>query len=669
MNVAGRSRFIGTACTFLLGAVHLAAQASASLSMPSASLATPESLKNVLSQPVQSQDVTAYQLQEYLAGRITPLPSPKSAAEWTQQAQKLRSHILDDIAFHGWPSEWVHSAPNFRQVGAAEQRDGYTVTKFRYEVVPGFYATALLYTPAKISGRVPAILNTIGHEPMGEAAEYEQKRCINFARRGIIALSLGWVGFGELALPGDDHDDAAALDLVGSNALGFFYLEMRRGLDYLASLPDVDTARLGMTGLSGGGWQTIVLSATDPRIAVTVEVAGFGAMASNLTHPVDTDEVEENATDLMDGADYPFLVAMRAPRPTFLIHNAEDDCCFRASQVKPYIYDQVRPFFKLSGKQDALGWYESSDPGTHNYQLVNRLHAYSFFAEHFGMPEVHDEIPSSIEVKSPEELAVGVPADNLSLIGLARKLSADHARPSIPVSGDARNAWTAAQREKLRNVLRYKPVSVANAWIIANTKRMAMRTLSYRFDLSNALSATGVWLKANDAGENAPATIVLNDKGYAAAGEAVSQRVNRGEQVLALDLIFNGFTRPQMPDTTDWETLTATSGDRALGLEVAQLIGVARWFRENNADRKIHLETEGIRSGVIAEMAAAIEPDLFSTITAAHGMKSLGYLLDKHVPFRSAADLFCLDLYKYFDLDLIAALASPVAIHNEQPME
>jgi dienelactone hydrolase len=643
--------------------------ASASFEMPSASLTTSDTLKSVLSQPVQSTDVTAFQLQQYLSHRITHLPSPQSADAWTEQAQKLREHILNDVAFHGWPEEWVHSAPHFEQIGATDERNGYTVTKLRYQIVPGFYATGLLYKPAKIDGKIPAILNVIGHEPMGEAAEYEQKRCINFAKRGIIALDLSWVGFGELALPGDDHDDAAALDLVGSNALGFFYLSMRRGLDYLASLPQADTARLGVTGLSGGGWQTIVLSATDPRVAVMVEVAGFGSFPFNITHPVDTDEVEENATDLTQGEDYPFLVAMRAPRPTLLIHNAEDDCCFRASLVKPDNYDKPKAFFKLYDKSDNLGFYESSDPGTHNYQLVNRLHAYSFFAEHFNLPAIAEEIPSSTEVKTPEEIAVGIPADNLSLIGLAKKLDANNTRPSIPAEGDARRAWITSQRSKLEDVTRYKPVSVTNAWAMSNTKRMAIRTLSYRFDLNNGLSATGVWLKANDAGDDAPATIVLNDKGYAAAGEAVSRRVNHGEQVLALDLIFNGFTRPQTPDTTDWETLTATSGDRPLGIEVAQLIGVAHWLRTNNADRKIQVETDGIRSAVIAAIAAAIDPETFSAITSTHAMKSLSYLLDTPVPSRSADDLYCLDLYKYFDIDSIAAIAAPTTIKNVAPVQ
>ena len=291
---------------------------------------------------------------------------------------------------------------------------------------------------------------------------------------------------------------------MGSNALGFHYLAMRRGLDYLATLPQVDTTRIGMTGLSSGGWQTILLSSTDPRIAVAVEVAGFGALPSNITHPGDTSELEEDTTDLAQGEDYPFFVAMRAPRPTLLIHNAEDDCCFRAALVKPYIYEQVRPFFDLFGNVANLGWYENIDPGTHNYQLLNRLQAYSFFQEHFHLPTVPDEIPSSTEVRTPKEMSVGIPADNLTLVGLAKKLSSMTNPAGRSLGERSAAAWIASQREQLKQVTRYTPVSVTNAWRFSNTRHMAIRTVSYRFDLANGLSASGVWLQADGATDNAP---------------------------------------------------------------------------------------------------------------------------------------------------------------------
>jgi len=359
---------------------------------------------------------------------------------------------------------------------------------------------------------------------------------------------------------------------VGANVLGFFYLAMRRGLDYLPTLPQVDPRRLGVTGLSGGGWQTVMLGALDERVAVSVEVAGIGALEANLVRPLDLDEIEENATDLASGEDYPLFVAMRAPRPTLLIHNAEDSCCFRAALVKPYIYDRIQPFFRLFGEADEFGWHENRDPGTHNYQLDNREHAYAFFTGHFGMRTDANEIPSDYEIRSSKEFAGGLPPNNLTIAGLARKLAGQIARPSIP-TGDERLSWIKSQREQLKSVIRYTRVSVENAWRVANTKQLGLESLAYRFDFSNGLSATGVWLKAISTQAAAPVTIVLSDKGYKTAGEIVSEHVNRGEQVLALDLLFNGGAASE-----DWEMLFATTGDRPLGLEATQLLGVRTGF-------------------------------------------------------------------------------------------
>jgi dienelactone hydrolase len=331
------------------------------------------SIVEALSSPVQPPAVTQFQMEKYLMARIPPLPSPSTIEQWTAEEKRLRERIVNDLAFHGWPREWVESAPRFEEVGIIETGNGYRIRKLRYEIVPGFISTALLYEPEKLTGRVPAVLNLIGHEPDGIVVEYEQKRCINFAKRGIVALNLGWMQFGELSQPGNDHDYAAHLDLVGSNALGLFYLAMRRGLDYLATSPAVDPARIGATGLSGGGWQTVVLGALDPRVAVSVEVAGIGSRESNLIAPQDTYEIEEDAPDIMQGFDYPEFIAMRAPRPTLLEHNAVDSCCFRAPLVKPYIYTQVKPFFQMFGVPELLAWHENVVPGVHNYQLDNRV--------------------------------------------------------------------------------------------------------------------------------------------------------------------------------------------------------------------------------------------------------------------------------------------------------
>lgn len=615
--------------------------------------------------PAQTPSVTEFQLEQYLMARIPPLLRPSTPSQWTAEEATLRKHLLDDVVYHGWPREWIDSAPQFQQVGVIDTQHGYKILKLRYEIVPGFFSTALLYQPDRISGRIPAILNLLGHEPDSIAVEYEQKRCINFAKRGIIALDLGWMGFGELSQPENDHDFAADLDLVGSNALGLFYLSMKRGLDYLASLPQVDSTRIGATGLSGGGWQTAIMGALDPRIAVSVEVAGIGSRESNLTNPRDTYEIEEDAPDVMQGFDFPELVAMRAPRPTMLIHNAVDSCCFRAPLVKPYLYNNVKPFFQLYGVPDNLAWHENFIPGVHNYQLDNRTQAYRFFTEHFHLPIADTEAFSDPEIHTSRELAIGVPANNLTILGLAKELASRIHRQPIPASAASHAAWTNSMREQLRSVVRYKIVSVSQALRMANSKGMGFQSLTYRFDLSNGLSATGIWLRQDHSPAAEPVTIVLNDNGYKSAGQEVFANLTSGHDVLALDLLFNGATRPEVPDSSDWMLLVDSSGDRSLGLEAAQLLSVAHWLRATRGATQIQVETDGIRNQVIALTAAALDPEAFSTLTIHNGMNSFKYLLDKPVPLRSAPELFCLDLYKDFDIDALSALASPLKIAQE----
>ncbi len=615
-----------------------------------------------LDKPVQPIAVTAYQLQKYMMKRIPKPVPPASADQWTVDAQKLRRHILEDVAFHGWPHDWVVSPPHFEQTAVIETGHGYRLRKFNYEIVPGLYSTAVLYEPDVIKGRVPAILNLVGHDPLGNATEYEQKRCINFAKQGMLALSLGWFGFGELNQLENSHDFGGHLDLVGSNSLGYFYLTIRRGLDYLASLPQADPKRLGVTGLSGGGWQTIILSSLDERVAAAAEVAGFGSLETNLTRPTDTQEVEEDATDLVQGQDYPFLVALRAPRPTLLMHNAQDDCCFLAPLVKPYVYEQTLPFFKLYDAENMLRWHENVDPGTHNYQLDNRQQAYAFFSDIFRLPAVTKEIPSDSEVRSLEQMAGTLPKDNLTVAGLARKLGQEITRSPIPPAGKERDLWVQSQREELKSVIRFPSATLDGSWRLISTKRPGLQSFTYRFDFSNGLSATGIWLAGSSSSADAPVTIILNDKGFKASAQNIVDRINRGEQVLALEPLFFGTTTPNDTDPAYWEMLVASSGDRPLGIEVSQVLAIAKSLRATSGQKSIRLESEGIRSQLVGLAAAAIEPEIFSEIHSNDVMDSLRFLLDAPVPYRTAPDLFCLDLYKYFDIDRLTIVASPVPV-------
>ena len=610
-------------------------------------------VRKFLESPLQTPDVVAFQLRQYLLKKVPQLPKASSAEQWTAESKRLRQDLLNNVIFHGWPQEWAKAPLRVEDLGPIPSGKGYRMRKLRYEIVPGFQSTAILYEPENLQGKMPAILNVNGHVGApGKAVEYKQKRCINQARQGILSLNLEWLSFGELSHPENRHWFGAHLDLVGANAAGLFYLAMRKGLDYLYDHPNADRSRIGVTGLSGGGWQTIVLSALDERVSVSIPVAGYSSLVSRLERAGDVGDIEQNATDLLAGQDYPHLTAMRAPRPTLLIYNAEDDCCFRAPLVKEDIFDDVKAFFGLFGKESSFAWHENLDPSDHNYQLDNRLQSYRFFTRHFGLPIVDTEIPVESEIKGFDELVVGLPTDNLTILGLARKLAGGIKRPPT----------ASTDGTVLRKTLRYQDVSLHHSWALGNSKNRGMETRSYRFDFNNGLSADGVWFKAMTASEGGVATIVLHDQGKKAAAEEVADRVNRGEQVLAVDLLFTGSSSPQNPGASAYTQMLATVGDRPLGMEAAQLITIVDWLRKASGAGKVRLESTGLRSQTVALTAAALKPGIFSEIVIRSGAQSLKQLLDEPIEYQAAPDMFCLDLFQRFDLESLAAMAAPTKV-------
>ena len=630
----------------------------------------PADLQAVLGEEILAPSAALLQMKSFILGHVAPPPLATSRAQWTEESQRLRRHLLQDVVFHGWPPEWVNSSSKFEEVGVIETHQGYRLRKLRYEVVPGFQSVAILYEPEKLEGKAPAILNVHGHVgPMGKAVEYKQKRCINFAKHGIVALNVEWFAFGELRAEGNQHWYGAHLDLVGANALGIFLLEMRRGLDYLYDHPSVDRNRIGVTGLSGGGWQTIFLSALDERVKVAVPVAGYSSAATKVEarRYGDLGDLEQNGTDFLANVDYTHLTAMMAPRPTLLIHNAEDDCCFRAPLVKPLIYDGVRPFFKLYGKEEVFQWHENRDPGTHNYQLDNREHAYRFFSQQFGMSIVEKEIPAGQEIKTYDELVVGLPKDNLTILDLARKMAGATKRSPIPSASTEKSAWANAERQRLHSVVRYKPERLARIWTLANTKHKGLETFSYLFEMNNGLAAGGVWVRGIDAPANDRVTLVLHDEGRQAAAADVSSRVNRDEQVLALDLTFFGDTWKDLQPFSYVQILDG-EGERAVGVQAAQLIAIAEWLQKRTGAQKLRLESRGIRTEAIALIAAALEPDVFSDVVVHEGMANLDYVLETPVKFQDAPELFCLDLYKEFDIDRLVAMAAPAVVRFDNTL-
>jgi len=644
-------------------------------SMNLSAQATRRMLDTQLQQKLQEPAVVADELRHFLLKKV-PTSSPVvSEKDLRQQADAVRKQALAAL-YHGWPQEWIDSGPRFERVGVIE-RKGYRIVKYRYEIVPGFYSAALLYEPEHLTPNMPAVLNVHGHGPGGKAVEHKQKRCINQARHGMLALSLEWIGFGELDSAENAHNNSGLLDLAGANGAGLFYLAMRRGLDFLYDDPRVDRKRIAMTGLSGGGWQTMLLSSLDERIEPAIPVAGFSSLTTAIEHPEYAGDAEQNAPDIRLIADYARLIALRAPRPTMLIYNAMDDCCFRAGVVKQGVYFDIKPYYAATHHAENLQWHQNDDPGTHNYQLDSRLQSYRFLKEQFHLQtSAEEDSDTDEEVLPAEDLFVGLPKDNLTIVTLARRM-AEQIHHNHTEASKAQK-----QRALLRDVTRFKAVEVAHAWPISASHEKGIESRGYRFEFSNGLSATGVLVQS--AVRTAQKTaILISDKGRDALAVEAGNLLNRGYRVLVLDPLLFGDSIPgtaERPNLSSAAQMLNTVGERPLGIETAQVTGVAQWLSQAStygssspgsalpdapyAGQKIELLTLGPRSEVVALVAAALEPNRFSSFKVENAIHSLSELFSGKLSYAEIPELVCLDLYKTFDVDQLIDLAAPTAIRS-----
>jgi len=393
-------------------------------SLPAAGQAV--SLENAMAKPILAANQPLVEVQVYTASHVKSMPLVSTAQQWTQVKEQLRQQLLNDVVLRGEGRKWAEAKTRVEWLDVLPG-NGYRIKRLRYEVIPGLWIPALLYEPAKLTGKVPVILNVNGHEGNGVANDYIQTRCINEAKKGVIALNFEWLGMGQLKTDGFSHTRSNQLDLVGTNGVALHYLSQKRGLDILLAQANADPSRVAVTGLSGGGWQTILISSLDPRVTIAAPVAGYSSFVTRAQFPEpDLGDSEQTPVDMASIADYTTLTAMRAPKPTMVSNNAYDNCCFRGDYANAPLMWAARPFFALYGAADKLGAHINFDPG-HNYGQENREAFYRFVRDNFyGGDDAafsEKEIPSETDVRTPEQLRIELPADNLDFHKLALKLS------------------------------------------------------------------------------------------------------------------------------------------------------------------------------------------------------------------------------------------------------
>ncbi len=575
-----------------------------------------------------------------------PFSPPKTLKEWESRRKQVREQV--QVATGLWPMP--EKTPLQPTIHGQIERDGYVVRKVFFPSLPGHYVCGNLYEPTgKTDGKRPGVLCPHGHwrngrffeatdaavekelksgaEKTKEAARYPvQARCAMLARMGCVVFHYDMVGYADstaikhIARSGVPHPDGFA-DAQGElrlqSLMGLQTWNSIRSLDFLESLPNVDPKKLGVTGSSGGGTQTFLLTALDDRVA-----AAFPAVM--VSTAMQGGCVCENCSLLRVGTGNIELAALFAPKPMAM--SGADDW---TKEILTKGFPDLQATWKLYGAEDkvaAKAWPQFP----HNYNLHARELMYAWFDKHLlgGKGEPISEKP--FEPIPPKELSVfdekhPRPKDEVEAAELRKTMSfAADAQMAKLFPSDPE------QLQKFRDVVgtALRAMVVEGGTIETELDKQGMDEFE-KFDLASVI------VRRKNTKEEIPAIAIrppeaqkgnfaiwLHPAGKASLVEkgrlspAVASLIRAGHWVAAPDLLRTGeHGTGKMDVSTIYAGFTYGYNRSLLADRVRDVLTVIASLRESAQAKKISLVGWG-EFGPVAVLAAALAGDRVSKVAA-----------------------------------------------------
>src|SRR5713226_8977529 len=325
---------------------------------------------------------------------------PASRREWDQRRAKLRQSMLE--AMGPFPEKPCDLSPQFQ--GFLE-RDGYRIERLIFQSRPDVWVTANAYVPNERKNKLPAVLVVHGHWPMARRDPVVQARCLGLVKLGFFVLAVDAFGAGERytqPAAGTYHGALYGSTLwpVGQTLLGMQVYDNHRAVDYLLTRREVDGERLGITGASGGGNQSMYAGALDERFKAVVPVCSVGNYQAYLKAACCVCEVLPGALRFTEEGD---VLGLVAPRALMVVSADQDAFQFSVGEAKKS-HERAQAIFKLANAADQVkhAVFESK----HDYSQAMRESMYGWMSRWLNIDGKGDPIPEPAhEIEKVEDLA------------------------------------------------------------------------------------------------------------------------------------------------------------------------------------------------------------------------------------------------------------------------
>jgi hypothetical protein len=507
-----------------------------------------------------------------------PFTPPMSKAEWEERAAYVRRQILVSQGLWPMPTKTPLNAVIHGKI----ERPDYTVEKVYFESAPGLFVTGNLYRPKNVKGKVPGVLFAHGHWKDARLSETPEARlrqeiatgqerfeqggrsifqsqCVQLARMGCVvwqwdmlsdsdAIQFSAAVVHRFAKQRPEMNTTENWGLYSPQAeahlqsiMGLQTLNAVRSLDFLLSLPEVDPERTAITGASGGGTQTMLLAAIDPRVKLSFPVVMVStAMQGGCTC--------ENASLLRIDTGNIEFAALFAPKPQGMT-TAND----WTKEMSTKGFPELKAHYTTLGAPNNV-MLQRGEHFPHNYNAVTRSAFYTWLNQHFKLGFKAPVIESDYEPLSREQLTVwddNHPAPKAEDPEFERSLL-----KWLTDDADKQLRASAASLDTLRKEVG-GGVEVVIGRTLANAGEVEWK-LKDKHDRGGHLEMTGL-LHNKTHGEELPvawlypkkwngrAIVWLHDTGKAAlynadgsVKPAVLKLVESGATVLGADLLFQG---------------------------------------------------------------------------------------------------------------------------------